>query len=57
MKLVEHVLKKVLGVTATSASVERIFNFSGNISSNKRRKLGIKLFERFVFLKLNEKLL
>jgi hypothetical protein len=49
--------KKVLGVPATSASVEGIFNLSGHIFSAKRRRLGMKLFERLVFLKLNEKFL
>ena len=49
--------KKVLGVPATSASVERIFNLSDHVFSNKRKRLGIKLFERLVFLKLNEKFL
>jgi hypothetical protein len=44
-------------VPATSAPVERIFNLSGHIFSEKRRRLGMKLFERLVFLKLNEKYL
>lgn len=44
--------KKYLGVQASSASVERMFNFAGHIFQNKRRKTGIKLFENLVFLKL-----
>lgn len=46
--------KKFLGVQASSASVERMFNFAGHILSNKRRRSSIKLFENLVFLKLNE---
>ena len=46
--------KKFLGVQASSASVERMFNFAGHIFSNKRRRTGVKLFENLVFLKLNE---
>ena len=46
--------KKFLGVQASSASVERMFNFAGQIFSNKRRRTGVKLFENLVFLKLNE---
>jgi len=32
--------KKFLGVPASSASVERMFNISGHIFSNKRRRTG-----------------
>lgn len=46
--------RKFLGVQASSASVERMFNFAGHIFSNKRRRTGVKLFENLVFLKLNE---
>jgi len=46
--------KKFLAVPASSASVERMFNISGHVFSNKRRRTGIKLFEPLVFLKLNE---
>ena len=49
--------KKFLGVQASSASVERMFNFAGHIFSNKRRITGVKLFENLVFLKLNEEYL
>ena len=49
--------KKYLGVQATSASVERMFNISGHIFSIKRRRLSVRLFELLVFLKLNEHLL
>jgi len=34
-----------------------MFNISGNILTNRRRKTGIALFENLVFLKLNEDLL
>ena len=46
--------RKYLGVQATSASVERMFNISGHIFSAKRRRTSVKLFELLVFLKLNE---
>jgi len=46
--------RKYLGVQATSASVERMFNISGHIFSEKRRRTSVKLFEMLVFLKLNE---
>jgi len=46
--------KKFLGVSASSASVERMFNISGHVHSSKRRRTGVKLFENLVFLKLNE---
>ena len=46
--------KKFLGVPASSASVERMFNISGHIFSNKRRRTGVTLFENLVFIKLNE---
>ena len=46
--------KKFLGVPASSASAERMFSIAGHIFSVKRRRMGIKLFERLVFLKLNE---
>lgn len=49
--------KKYLGVQASSAGVERMFNFAGHILSNKRRRSSVKLFENLVFLKLNEKYL
>ena len=45
--------KKILAVPASSASVERMFNISELVFSNKRR-IGGKLFESLVFLKLNE---
>ena len=46
--------KKFLGVPASSAAVERMFNVSGHIFTNRRRKTGIELFQNLVFLKLNE---
>ena len=46
--------KKFLGVPASSASVERMFNISGHIFSNKSRRTGVTLFENLVFKKLNE---
>ena len=49
--------KKFLGVQASSASVERMFNFAGHIFTNERRRTGVKLFENLVFLKLNEEYL
>jgi hypothetical protein len=49
-----NLAKKYLGVQATSASVERMFNISGHIFSNKRRRSSVRLFELLVFLKLNE---
>jgi hypothetical protein len=55
MPILAELAMKVLGVPASSGSVERMFNISGNIFSDKRRKIGIKLLERLVFLKLNEK--
>jgi hypothetical protein len=52
--LLAPLAKKFLGVPASSASVERMFNISGHIFSNKRRRTGVKLFESLVFCKLNE---
>ena len=49
--------KKFLGVPASSAAVERMFNISGHIFTNRRRKTGIELFQNLVFLKLNEQFL
>jgi len=46
--------KRFLGVPASSASVERMFNISGHIGSNKRRRTSVYLYEHLVFLKLNE---
>lgn len=44
--------KKYLGVQASSASVERMFNFAGHILSNKRRRSSVKLFENLVLFRL-----
>jgi len=52
--LLAPLAKKFLGVPASSASVERMFNISGHIFSNKRRRTGVRLFENLVFCKLNE---
>ena len=55
--LLATLAKKFLGVPASSASAERMFSIAGHIFSVKRRRMGIKLFERLVFLKLNEEFL
>ena len=46
-------------MSATSASVEKIFNWSAHahIFSAKGRRLGMNLFERLAFLQLHEKYL
>jgi hypothetical protein len=49
--------KKCLGVQASSAGVERMFNFAGHIITNKRRRTGVSLFCNLVYLKLNESFL
>ncbi len=54
LALLAPLAKKFMGVPASSASVERMFNISGHVFSNKRRRTGVKLFENLVFLKLNE---
>ena len=46
--------KKYLGVLASSASVERMFSISAQIFSNKRRRMGAKMFSELVFLKRND---
>ena len=46
--------KKFLGVPASEADVERMFNISGFIFNPKRRSLGVDNYENLVFLKLNE---
>lgn len=51
------IAKKVLGVPATSASVERMFSIAGHIFQAKRRRMSDKLFASVVFCKLNEELL
>ena len=45
--------KKFLGVPASEADVERMFNISGFIFNPKRHSLGVD-YENLVFLKLNE---
>ncbi len=55
--LLSRLAKKYLGIPASSAAVERMFSISGHIFSVKRRRLGIKIFEELVLLKLNENLL
>ena len=55
-KELEPLAKKVLGVQASEAAVERMFSFSGHILSCQRRRTGIKLFTELVLLKLNENL-
>ena len=52
--LLAPLAKKFLAVPASSASVERMFNISGHVFSNKRRRTGVRLFENLVFCKLNE---
>ena len=49
--------KKFLGVPASEAEVERMFNLSGHIFNPKRRSLGVDNYENLVFLKLNEQFL
>jgi hypothetical protein len=51
------IAKKVLGVPATSASVERMFSIAGHIFQAKRRRMSDKLFSNLVYCKLNEQLL
>ena len=53
-QLLAPLAKRCLGVPASSASVERMFNISGHIFSNKRRRTSVYLYEHLVFLKLNE---
>ena len=53
LPLLAPLAKKFLGFSASSASVERMFNIPGHIFSNKRRT-GVSLFENLSFLKLNE---
>jgi len=52
--LLTPLVKRFLGVPASSASVERKFNISWHIFSNKRRRTSVYLCEHLVFLKLNE---
>ncbi len=47
--------KKYLGVQASSAGPERMFSIAGHIFSDKRRRLGVRVFSDLVVLKLNEK--
>jgi len=54
MPLLAPSAKKFFGIPASSAAVERMFNISGHVFSNKRRRTGVELFENLVFLKLNE---
>ena len=55
--LLSKLAKKLLGIPASSAAVERMFSISGHIFSLKRRRMGVKIFAQLVFLKLNENLL
>jgi len=48
------IAKKVLGVPASSASVERVFSLSGYINNPKRRRMSATYFAALVFNKLNE---
>jgi len=57
LSLQYHTLLYKKGVPASSAAVERMFNISGHIFTNRRRKTGIALFQNLVFLKLNEQFL
>jgi hypothetical protein len=52
--LLAPLAKRFLGVPASSASVERMFNISGHIFTSKRRRTSVYLYENLVFLKLNE---
>jgi hypothetical protein len=47
--------KKYLDIPATFAAVEIMFSICGFIFSLKRRRMGVKIFCEWVFLKLNEK--
>jgi hypothetical protein len=49
--------EKFLGVPASEAEVERMFNISGYKFNPKRRSLGVDNYENLVFLKLNEQFL
>ena len=55
--IIADLAKKFLGVQASSSGPERMFSIAGHIMSIKRRKLGIKIFENLVILKLNSHLL
>ena len=55
--LLAKLAQRVLGVPASSAMCERMFSIAGHILSPKRRRTGIRLFEKLVFLKLNEDLM
>ena len=49
--------KKVLGVPATSASLESLFSIAEHIYQSKRRRMTPNLYSGYVFCKLNENLL
>ncbi len=55
--IIADLAKKFLGVQASFSGPERMFGIAGHIMSIKRRKLGIKIFENLVILKLNSHLL
>ena len=48
--------KEFLGLTATSAPVERVFSIAGNFYTAKRNLLGPNTFRGLMFLKCNEAL-
>lgn len=54
--LLGDLAKAMLGVPASSAQCERMFSIAGHIFNIKRRRTGIRVFEKLVFLKLNEDL-
>lgn len=55
--LMAALAKIMLGVPASSANCERMFSLAGHIFSPKRRRTTTRIFEKLVFLKLNEKLM
>ncbi len=55
--ILANISKKILGVPASSAKVERIFSIAGHVFSLKRRRMKARIFESLVFAKLNEYLI
>lgn len=55
--ILANIARKVLGVPASSAGVERMFSIAGHVFSLKRRRMKTKIYESLVYCKLNENLL